>query len=47
MQICNTFKCSGAELTVNVKARQQQINDIDRGVFTVDNMFHISTRSDR
>ena len=46
MQICNIFKCSGKELTVDVKACQQQTNYIDRGVFTVGNMFHILTGSD-
>ena len=39
MQICNIFKCSGKELTVNVKACQQQTNGIDCGVFDVTNMF--------
>ena len=37
MQICNIFKCSGKELTVNVKACQQQTNGVDCGVFAVAN----------
>ena len=46
MQICNIFKCSGKELTVNVKACQQQTNEIDCCVFAVVNMFHILTGAD-
>ena len=43
MQVCNTFKCSGKELTIHKKACQQQTNGVDCGVFAVVNMFHIST----
>ena len=45
MQICNIFKCSGKELTVNVKACQQQTNGVDC-VFAAANMFHVSTGAD-
>ena len=37
MQIFNIFKCIGKELTVNVKACQQQTNGVDCGVFAVAN----------
>ena len=33
MQICSIFKCCGKELTVNVKACQQQTNAVDCRVF--------------
>ena len=46
MQICNIFKCSGKELTVNVKACQQQTNGDDCGVFAVTNLFHILAGAD-
>ena len=46
MQICNIFKCSGKESTVNEKACQQQTNGIDCGVFTVVNLLHILTGAD-
>ena len=46
MKICNIFKCSGKELTVNVKACQQQTNGADCGVFPVANLFHILTGAD-
>ena len=46
MQICIIFKCSSKELTVNIKACQQQINGVDCGVFAVANMFHILTAVD-
>ena len=46
MQICSIFKCSGNELTVNVKACQQQTNGADCGVFAVANLFHILTGAD-
>ena len=39
MLICNIFKCSGKELTVNVKACQQQANGIDCRVFAAVKMF--------
>ena len=46
MQIFNIFKCIGKELTVNVKACQQQTNGVDCGVFAVANLFHILTGAD-
>ena len=46
MQIRNIFKCSAKELMVNVKACQQQTNDLDCGVFAVANLFHILTGAD-
>ena len=36
----------GKELTVNVKACQQQANGVDCGDFLIANMFHISTDAD-
>ena len=46
MQICNNFKCSGKELTVDVKACQQQTNGADCGVFAVGKLFHILAGAD-
>ena len=46
MQICNISKCSGKELTVNMKACQQQTNGADCGVFAVGKLFHILTSAD-
>ena len=46
MQICNIFKCSGKELTVDVKACQQQTNGVDCGVFAVGKLFHILAGAD-
>ena len=46
MQICNIFKCSGKELTVNVKACQQEINGFVCSVYTVANLIHILTGAD-
>ena len=46
MQTCNIFKCSDKELTVNVKACQQQTNGVGCVVFAVANLFHILTGAD-
>ena len=46
MQICNIFKCSGKDLTVNMKACQQQTNGADCGVFAVGKLFHILASAD-
>ena len=41
MQICNMYKFFEEELSVNVRACQQQSNRVDCGVSTLENAFYL------
>ena len=41
MHICNIYKFYKEELSVNIRACQQQSNRVDCGVYTVVNAFHL------